>query len=268
MYVGFNLEIKDLGLESLLSGYYDHGLRILEKDKAIAENEILEQIVQADRLDTARIMEHWFPGIECDVFISHSHNDERLAVGLAGFLHNRLGLRAFVDSAVWGYAPNLLSAIDDKYCYDQVNGAGYYNYIMRNKSTSHVYMMLSASIMTMIDKCECVFFLNTPKSISKDEMIGATATDTTDSPWLFVELSMSKFMRQRPPRRPILKAFQESMATRADSAKIPAIYDADLSHLISVDCDSFCHWAQFCFNNNRKGDAALDEMYRMKVYGA
>lgn len=43
----------------------------------------------------------WFPQIKADVFISHSHSDEKLAIIFAGWLYNAFGLTAFIDSCVW-----------------------------------------------------------------------------------------------------------------------------------------------------------------------
>ena len=62
---------------------------------------------------------NWFPQIKADIFISHSHKDEDLALALAGWLKVSFGLTAFIDSCVWGYANDLLKMIDYKYCYQK-----------------------------------------------------------------------------------------------------------------------------------------------------
>lgn len=49
-------------------------------------------------------------------------------------------------------------------------------------------MMLASSIMAMIDKCECVFFLNTPSSINRNEK--------TESPWIYYELNIADIVRK------------------------------------------------------------------------
>ena len=79
------------------------------------------------------------------------------------FLHSKLGLRAFVDSMVWGSADSLLRKIDDEFCYNE--GAHSYNYEKRNLSTSYVHMMLCSSLANMMDKCICFSFINSNQSI-------------------------------------------------------------------------------------------------------
>ena len=54
---------------------------------------------------------------------------------------------------------NNCSKIKSGYCYSCQCNAFSYN-------LSYVHMMLASALMTMIDKCECVFFLNTPSSIN------------------------------------------------------------------------------------------------------
>ena len=53
-------------------------------------------------------------------------------------------------------------------------------------------MMLSTALTMMIDKVECVLFLNTPKSIDTTEVI-----DKTKSPWIYLEMAMMKLVRKR-----------------------------------------------------------------------
>jgi hypothetical protein len=53
-------------------------------------------------------------------------------------------------------------------------------------------MMLSTALSMMIDKAECLFFLNTPNSIQATEAI-----DRTKSPWIYHEISISSLIRKR-----------------------------------------------------------------------
>jgi len=65
-------------------------------------------------IDANLIAEHLFPKMNYDVFISHSYNDQDMAIQLAHELEKK-GVNAFVDSVVWGSSYELLSAIDNKY---------------------------------------------------------------------------------------------------------------------------------------------------------
>jgi hypothetical protein len=47
------------------------------------------------------------------------------------------------------------------------------------------YMMLASALTLMMDKTECVFFLNTPESIKTEDVIKKTA-----SPWIYHEITM------------------------------------------------------------------------------
>lgn len=70
-----------------------------------------------------------------------------------------------------------------------------FDYDKRNYSTSHVHMMLSIALTSMIDACETVFLLNTPQSISLEEDI---KKEQTSSPWIYHELSTANVMRVKP----------------------------------------------------------------------
>lgn len=54
---------------------------------------------------------------------------------------------------------------------------------------SCVHMMLSSALSTMIDKCECVFFLNTPSSLNLNKK--------TESPWIYYELNIADVVQKK-----------------------------------------------------------------------
>jgi hypothetical protein len=167
---------------------YDNNQNIIDKQ--------LNSFIQLNgKLDGAKMQDNWFPQIKSDIFISHSHEDERMAIGLAGWLKEKFNLFSFIDSCVWGNANDLLKVIDKKYCWN--NNKKMYDYKSRNQSTSHIHMMLSTALTMMMDKTECVFFLNTPHSISTKDVISKT-----ESPWIYFEMAMTKFLIKREPNRP------------------------------------------------------------------
>ena len=122
MYRGFNLLLEDnyfkeadfeklqeIGSES----FSNQREKIIEKISSFANGDGF--------LDGSKMQANWFPKIKADIFISHSHKDEALALALAGWLGKTFGLTAFIDSYVWGYANELLKIINNEYCYQKRN---------------------------------------------------------------------------------------------------------------------------------------------------
>ena len=110
-----------------------------EKTKTDIQNSLKEFIGKDGVVDGSGLQESWFSTKQkFDVFLSHSHTDEKLAISLAGFLKRELNLNTFIDSCLWGYSNDLLREIDEKYCRHS-NGTSF-DYDKRNYSTSHVHI--------------------------------------------------------------------------------------------------------------------------------
>ena len=180
----------ELPLPAPLNGYQDVGRALSQTHRAEVRRKLDSFALNKGSLNGSDIQDIWFPNIETDVFISHSHSDEDVALSLAGWLSSILGLRPFVDSSIWGYAADLLKIIDNTYC--KIPNTSTYDYDLRNESTSHVHMMLSSALNMMIDSAECTIFLNTPNSISTSE-----AVEKTKSPWIYSELGFIELARRR-----------------------------------------------------------------------
>lgn len=109
MYRGFKLNIdepafeplsvRELSLKNHLinslnhSTYYDYcyhkGKEIFKKYKTRVRNNLKEYIIgESGIIDGTKLQNDWFPQIDCDIFISHSHKDENLAITLAGWLYD------------------------------------------------------------------------------------------------------------------------------------------------------------------------------------
>lgn len=239
MFAGFNLTIED---EDAFREYYDYGKSILSSQKRNIEENLEEYICGRDTLDGTMMEAQWFPSVDADVFLSHSHKDEHMVVALAGWLSKECNVRAFVDSYIWGYSNKLLKKLDNRYCVEErVGSHTSYSYEKRNNSTSHVHMMLSTALGKMIDKCECLFFVNTPNSI---EIAETMEMEATLSPWIYSELALSQIVRHKK-----LSEYRTGEAYFAkdavnESASLQIKYDISLSHLHKLSTDNLLRWSK------------------------
>jgi len=251
MFSGFNL-ITGHDYEH----YYSKGKEIYKNTKGIIKENLDRFIDSEGALNGTKMQDNWFPQINADIFISHSHKDERQAIGLAGWLYERFGLKAFIDSCVWGYSGELLKMIDNRYCL-QSDGKTY-SYELRNYSTSHVHMMLSTALTMMIDKTECLFFLNTPRSLSAKEVI-----NNTESPWIYHELAMTKFVRKRKLKEYRMDVIKKSFElAEAGKENLVVKYDVTLDHLHELTQEDLTNW--MLLNNRSKHNYSLDILYAYK----
>ena len=216
MYRGFNLSVE----EGVLESYAEDGQPDSDSQQARVHSLLSSFKDSKGRLIASKLTADWFPDIPCHVFISHARKDSELAVQLAGFLKYEFQLDSFIDSSVWGHSDDLLRIIDDEYCWQEESGN--YNYQQRNRSTSHVYMMLSTALARLISQCECVIFLNTPASISSKGYIHG---DVTESPWIYSEIAMTSLLQKK--NRSEHRVSRKSLV-RADEA-MQVKYDVDLA---------------------------------------
>lgn len=231
MYTGFNL---DLGTTTSFSPYHQSiGENVFKVNKEEVGQKIDEFISVDGVIDGKRMQDNWFPKIEADIFLSHSHADRDKALGLAGWLKEELGLKVFIDSAVWGYSDDLLKQIDNEYCYNTDTGS--YIYEKRNYSTSHVHAMLTTALVNMIHNTECLLFLNTPQAIRSREVV----VEQTISPWIYMELAMSKLVEKTEPKRDFVKkAFELS----EEYKNLTIAYDVDIDHLQKITYQHLVNW--------------------------
>lgn len=251
MYRGFNLSL-DFENEY----FYQKGRAINATNKLTIKRTLDSFISPDGSINGSKMQSNWFPQIDADIFISHSHSDEKMAISLAGWLKETLGVSVFIDSCIWGYSNDLLRQIDNKHC---LNPSGEtYSYEKRNNSTSHVHMMLSTALNMMIDKTECLFFLNTPNSISTKEVISQT-----ESPWIYSEISMSELVRRKKlsEYRPAVTRMFAKGGVINESLKVK--YDVYLGHLTDIDADSLNEWEKEWNKIPSQSDYALDLLYKL-----
>jgi hypothetical protein len=251
MYRGFNLEEIPFNTESA-SRWHDRGRALFDDHERKVMTVLNDYALNESVLNGSKMQSDWFPQIDNHIFISHSHKDEETVITLAGWLYEEFGLIAFIDSCVWGNANDLLRIIDNKYC---LQPDGYYNYEKRNYSTSHVHMMLSTALTQMIDKSECLFFYNTPKSISSASII-----NKTESPWIYSEITMSQLLRHKVPSRRRIEDTRMFSKGGPINEQLQIEYEVDLTHLTNINHSTLNSW-QKC---GVKGEAALDELYKLK----
>lgn len=254
MYRGFDLTIQGIKMsEAVEYNLTSDAKKNFSANKEIVRTQLKEYLLPNGSLDGKRLQEDWFPQIESDVFISHSHDDLEIALFISGVLE-ALGLKVFIDSTVWGYSDELLRIIDEKMCPSQ-NQKGNYNYQARNYSTAHVHMMLSVALNKMIDKSECLFFLNTPSSVSTKSVI----EQRTRSPWIYSEIANSRLLRVRKPDRMLTKSFSKGGKIEALSMIVENIeHVLELDHLQQINQEDIVNW----LDKINEEEHILDTLYK------
>lgn len=234
MYKGFNLALQDADFIRYEQEWHSIGIEMYENYKAIVKTKLSDFALDSSgKLDGTAMQNNWFPQIETDIFISHSHRDKKLAICLAGWLFQTFKIKSFIDSCVWGYSDDLLKIIDEKYCYNEYLRT--YDYEKRNYSTSHVHMMLSTALTMMIDKSECLFFINTPNSLTVSDVIN----NKTSSPWIYSEITISNLIQKKGPiRQEILRKSKTSSLFE----NLLVDYNVDLSHMEDMDSKILNRW--------------------------
>ncbi|WP_421243417.1 hypothetical protein [Aeromonas enteropelogenes] len=272
MYKGFDVSISEIQKGDFSSK--KEYISILEKQKEKIKDSIDKFYFNNGSIDADKLKESWFPFLDnMHVFISHSHQDLPLAEDIACWLYENFKLNSFLDSHVWGYANDLLKALDDKYALSEDKLT--YNYSIRNYTTSNVHMMLSSSLCSMIDACECLFFINTNNSISNIDVVGEASDDRTPSPWIMLELMTSSIIRKKEEierERCIMEGVVITKSEMAMDAALPKFHHkAPLNHLHKLGRDELHYWHILNLCNPMLGKPkptgfhALSELYN--AYG-
>lgn len=263
MFAGFNLDLSS-NLNSNgntiinFDNYKEIGENHLNKQKTNCENALKDYIINGTT-DGSKLQDDWFPQVNADIFISHSHIDINLAQGLAGWLHQIFGLNCFIDSNVWGYADKLLEIINSEYSDKRLdNDGGYlYSHEKCNVASKHVNVMLSIALQKMIDKTEATFVLNTDNFIQKYADVYETKTY---SPWIYTEIVCTELVRNKPLseyRKQITKFAQENVQKSYNESQYSAAYKVSLEHLKDISISTLCAWE----NNKTKCNYELDKLY-------
>lgn len=238
------------------TNYSDDVKDAYSKNQKRVFNDLLSYTTDEGAIDVDKVLNDWFPMIKADVFISHSHSDKDKALSLSYWLNKRLGITSFIDSCVWGNAEVLLKKIDKEQSYD-INEQ-LYDYKKRNQTTSHVHMMLSTALNKMIDKTECLIFIETSNSIKVSDI----SENNTNSPWIYSELSMSEIIRKKPliEYRPELTKSINETRLMSESKK-DFLYTPPLNHLTKIKKGNLSEWSRVSQNSSESHP--LDTLYRL-----
>lgn len=181
MFVGFNLSSLAMTPECE-NYYYDKGEKLFTKETKEDFSHLGSYIIKTDTLSADLISKDWFPQVNAQIFLSHSHRDQHIVTAFAGWLKKEIGVDAFIDSWAWGYCDDLIQKMQHTYIKTP-------NAFIR----SHVYMILSTALAKMIDRTECFIFINTQQSINIKDIV----TNGTSSSWIYHELLMSNLIRHK-----------------------------------------------------------------------
>lgn len=259
MVTGYNLHLDKN--TSKFQDYISIGECHLNRQKEEATNNLKKYVINGIA-DGTKLEKDWFPEIDADIFISHSHADEELAKGLAGWLNAFFGLNCFIDSCVWGYSDDLLDKINNDYSdrQDKPIGGCTYDYRKCNTASKHVNTMLTIALHKMIDKAEVTFLLNTDNSISK---YGDVYQNATYSPWIYSEIVCTEIVRKKPiseyREEAVLEHFFENRQSRNDG--FSAAYGVSLEHLENINLLVLNKWKSLYDNCNIK--YPLDYLYKL-----
>ena len=114
-------------------------------------------------------------------------------------------------------------------------------------------MILNTALQKMIDKTECLVFLNTPNSLLIDNVIDGAATA---SPWIYSELTFSRLCRKRKLSEYRSHLVHDSLH---EFAQLNVKYDVSLSHLVDLnDSDLLQIWMK---SRQKRPQEALDDLY-------
>jgi len=240
MFHGFNLKLDNVNLLGSTTKYSEE----LKENKDRMMRSIKSLIESDGSIVADNINDDWFSGLdEYHVFISHSHKDLKLAEQLANWLYEKFELKSFIDSHVWGYANDLMQELNNEY--SKIPNSTTYYLEKTNNVASHVHMMLSSALDTMIDKSECLIFLNTENAINNMNVNGENTQNYTFSPWIMSELKTSKLIKRKQDfsRKSMRsKSANFGLESLSESADLKIRHQAPLGHLISLNEENLHSW--------------------------
>lgn len=259
MYKGYHFSMAN----ELLSHYF---LRAEEyKRIGMAQKEVAQKVIQEKILSGKWVIagdkteSEWFPQLKKHVFISHSHKDEDGALLITGLLKERLGIDAFVDSAAWGCYRELAECLYEAARGRYISLSSSQKDLLRSSATEHAHCMLSKSLIQMMDRCECMFFLDTKASVGLNNI--GTSDYSTFSPWIYTEIEASRVLRRYKYPRSVRKVINESLRSFAmdEAPRVEVVYPLNLEHLDRLSPKGLFQWVA---QAEEKKSRLIDDQYR------
>ena len=186
----YNLKMDDSSRSCLFSSssninYKSSYMRNYDEIEKILSNSISE-VNGEFRLNAEALKQLMFPTIKADVFLSHSHADFDLACKVANIIESNTGKNVFIDAVVWKSIYDLEKKLNEKFCVSaetEEYGTLYSHEKVLNIA-SHVRLLLTTALSSMIKKCSAFVVLNTQSTFIN----GAV----TNSPWIYYEIFQAK----------------------------------------------------------------------------
>lgn len=259
MYKGYHFSMAN----ELPSHYFlraEEYKRIGRAQKEMAQKVIQEKILSGKWVIAGDKTEsEWFPQLKKHVFISHSHKDEDGALLITGLLKERLGIDAFVDSAAWGCYRELAECLYEAARGRYISLSSSQKDLLRSSATEHAHCMLSKSLIQMMDRCECMFFLDTKASVGLNNI--GTSDYSTFSPWIYTEIEASRVLRRRKYQRSFAKVANESLRSFAmdEAPRVEVVYPLNLEHLDRLSPKGLFQWIAQAEEKKRR---LIDDQYR------
>lgn len=240
MYRGFKLTLNNYNIPFVSAEDIKIYKGLMNEQKAETNKKLDSYFLDynSETISGTELQGDWFNTIKADIFLSHSHRDEEMAIKFSAWIYKKLGLKVFIDSCVWGYGDVLLKKLNDRY---SKSGENLYDYTKTLTAAAHVHMMLSTALTTMMNNTECLLFLNTPNSVPIQEIV--EGENKTKSPWIYQEIVTSKYLKPINPRK-LQKSINFSESTqKIENKAIDIAYNLDDNHLIDLtinDLETLC----------------------------
>lgn len=246
MYRAYNVKIKDLykiNHNEWRQNCFELKYNKLKKDFLHSFQNMISYI-QADKKYTGE--DNYNEQKQFDIFIAHSNEDIRLAKSLACIIEEKFGLRCFLDSMYWSNLEYLQTQmlINTKSQEDDILE---YNKFLQ--IAKHCDILMAGALSNMIDKCECVFFLNTPN------LSGGNLSDYMSkqySPWIFYEIYCTSLIKKCVPER-----YKKSTAMKETHKDMYIDDNLNIKNLTQINEEDIVRW----LSSINKKENPLDTLY-------
>ena len=165
-------------------------LPIAKKDKRIREVDIKKLINSGHDLDAKVILDIVSPAGDFDVFISHYHENEDIALKIAATLRAQ-GFKPFVDSQYWLHFDDVANELNKLHLHkDKENGSDLYDHSKTKMIQKHCDVLLLSALFQVMSKCKYLIFISPPEKMLGIERYSKyeTKNPKTYSPWIYWEL--------------------------------------------------------------------------------